>query len=92
MKSRDDRTVVFLKTFRDCFKETWKETDRQYHIPKSRFKSSGKTETGREAVPPGDVEGVKEHFFRRLRTCFSNAWEAADRHYHIPKSRHGKAA
>ena len=84
-------TVVFLKTFKTCVEEAWKETDRQYHIPKSRFQGGRNPEPGNEVSPSGlDERGGKYHF-RRFRSCFASAWDAADKHYHIPKSRHGRA-
>ena len=92
MKRPGARTVEFLKTFKICVEETWKESDRQYHIPKSRFHDAERDATGHEAFLDNRDTSQKNYYLRRFRNCFSEAWKAADTHYHIPKSRHGKAA
>ncbi len=70
---------------------SWKEADSDYHIPKSRFRYERNPEPGNEVSPSGLDEKGGKHPFKRFGYCLTSAWEAADKHYHIPKSRHGKA-
>ncbi len=91
MQKLGTRTVVFLKTFKSCVEEGWKASDTQYHIPKSRFNEDKSDTNGYEASPDNIDMSPKNNYLRRFRNCFSEAWKAADTHYHIPKSRHGKA-
>ena len=91
MKEPVTRVGVFFKTLGYCMSSAWKQIDSEYHIPKSRFQESGSPESGVGASPGGRGQRFNRHPFRRFRYCLTSAWEAADKHYHIPKSRHRKA-
>ena len=91
MKERVTRAGIFFRTLGKCLSQTWQEADKHYHIPKSRFRDDRSSEQGHEFSPAGLDEGRKKHYLRNFRNCFTFAWGASDRHYHIPKSRHGKA-
>ena len=91
MKEQVTRTGVFFRSLIDCMSSTWKETDRYYHIPKSRFQAEGVPEPGPRVSHAGLKRGLRSQHVRGFRNCIKSAWEASDSHYHIPKSRHGKA-
>lgn len=84
----DRRAVAFFRGFIDCVERTWKEIDKQYNIPKSRF--SDERNAGSASSLMAEGPAGRRRFLRRFRDCVSYAWDASDRHYHIPKSRHGK--
>jgi hypothetical protein len=92
MKEPVTGVVVFFRTLRNCISSSWKETDSQYHIPKSRFHGVEQHETGRTVNMDHTDSRLKSNYLRRFRYCLTSAWDAADSHYHIPKSRHAKDA
>ena len=92
MKEPVTRVGVFFGTLRSCMSWAWKEADIDYHIPKSRFRYEGNPEPGNEVSPSGLDDHISRHHFRGFKSCIKYAWEASDRNYHIPKSRHGNAA
>jgi hypothetical protein len=89
MKEPVTRMGIFFRSLRDCMSSTWKETEMQYHIPKSRFKVGDVPEPQRQTSPDSSAKGLRKHHVRGIRSCLKAAWEEADSHYHIPKSRHG---
>jgi hypothetical protein len=78
---------VFVKTLRRCLSDAWSDCDCHYHIPKSRFKDPvpGSQEQVNRAEGPRKVR--RNAFLGSFRDCVLSAWDAADREYHIPKSR-----
>ena len=89
MKEQVTGRGMFFRTLRNCMSEAWQEADSEYHIPKSRFQRDRSQELGDGTSPDERGNSMKKYYFRRFRNCFAFAWEASDRHYHIPKSRHG---
>lgn len=81
MKMRETRAALFLKTFKNCVGENWRGSQTEYPMPRDAWK-------GRSAPGPREVSGGK-HYLSRFGSCLSTAWAASDKHYHIPKSRHG---
>ncbi len=90
MKKTGTSAGIFFRTFRSCMSTAWKVADSEYHIPKSRFQENQSRQSGVGTSPGGRGERLNRKFFRKFRHCITSAWEAADKHYHIPKSRHGK--
>lgn len=81
----------FLGSFRDCLLSAWKASDRDYHIPKSRFQDPGFNQS---AYRPPPEPGLLRHVTRFLGTlseCVRASWEASDTFYHLPRSRYQKA-
>ena len=92
MKEPVSRSRFFIRNFRNCMSSAWHETDTWYHIPKSRFKD-GPSQGSEYPGPPGRRgRGTGKRGLRRFRDCLTSAWEASDNQYHIPKSRHKRAA
>ena len=89
MREPVSRTGIFFRSLWDCISSTWKETDMQYHIPKSRFQTGDVPRPDRYASPAGSSDGLRRHHMRGIRNCIKAAWEESDSYYHIPKSRHG---
>ena len=90
MEKPGKSTVEFLKTIKTCVEKAWEDTDIQYHIPKSHFQDERNPEPENEVSSSVLDEKGGKHPFKKFGNCFTSAWEAADKHYHIPKSRHGK--
>jgi hypothetical protein len=93
---------AFLGSFRDCVAKTWREADRQYYIPKSRFQdpeykqtaysaSQIQVEHNGKAHSASQVQGVFGRikiFLVTLKSCISTAWKESDHYHHLPKSRY----
>lgn len=81
----------FFRVLRKCLSEAWRDTDCNYHIPKSRYQD---TEYNRSAYRSSAGPGFWSWSWRSLLTlihCISVSWEASDTFYHLPKSRYQDA-
>ncbi|MDF1525933.1 MAG: hypothetical protein RRA15_11625 [bacterium] len=78
---------VFFSRLGGCFSKAWQDSDRHYHIPKSRFGGGNTGGEGGGCLPRQEKPVPRNAFLGSFRDCVGRAWEEADTWYHIPKSR-----